>query len=345
MDITRRQFSQSFTFLMFSKAFERLGYYAMRAILVLYLVDVANGPGWQHADALELYATFTIVVLACQLLGGLLADLLLGTRKVLLLGAAALLLGYALLATGEAAVVYPGVGLIALGSGCFASSHLALIGQLFCERQEKLDSAMILNSFLINLAAMLSGILVGIAISQYSWSGGFLFAALAQLLSLGCILFILGKLPAVTGARSLDADASDWPKRDLLWIIAVLAVGALSMFVGDLHLDGLQADSLLISNGAIIVMALALIFFGPLFWFKPSASIPKLLLIVALYILAYFCSGLISDPDSAMVWLFVVAAGLVQALLYPLAMSVLLQRANPKYLATTLAVAAMLLSA
>lgn len=55
-------------FLLFTtELWERFSYYAMRAILVLYLVDKVqseggHGLGWTQADAISLYGTFTGLV-------------------------------------------------------------------------------------------------------------------------------------------------------------------------------------------------------------------------------------------------------------------------------------------
>lgn len=68
-------------FLLFTtELWERFSYYAMRAILVLYLVDkvqsneAGGGLGWSQADALSLYGTFTGLVYLTPLIGGWLAS-------------------------------------------------------------------------------------------------------------------------------------------------------------------------------------------------------------------------------------------------------------------------------
>ena len=67
-------------FLLFTtELWERFSYYAMRAILVLYLVDKVyseggKGMGWTQGDALSMYGTFTGLVYLTPLIGGWLAD-------------------------------------------------------------------------------------------------------------------------------------------------------------------------------------------------------------------------------------------------------------------------------
>ncbi len=78
-----------------SEMWERFGYYGMRALLILYLVDhfvfadnVANG----------LYGAFTSLVYLTPLIGGLIADQYFGSKKAVKFGAILMSAGYLLLA-------------------------------------------------------------------------------------------------------------------------------------------------------------------------------------------------------------------------------------------------------
>jgi POT family proton-dependent oligopeptide transporter len=80
-----------------TEAWERFGYYGMRALLVLYLVKhfvfadrVANG----------LYGAFTSLVYLTPLIGGLIADRYLGSKKAVKFGALLMSVGYLMLAFG-----------------------------------------------------------------------------------------------------------------------------------------------------------------------------------------------------------------------------------------------------
>ncbi len=88
-----RQLALLFT----TEMWERFGYYGMRALLILYLVEhfifadrVANG----------LYGAFTALVYLTPLIGGLIADQYLGSKKSVKFGAVLMSAGYLLLAFG-----------------------------------------------------------------------------------------------------------------------------------------------------------------------------------------------------------------------------------------------------
>ena len=91
---------------------ERFSYYGMRAFLVLYLVKALK---WPDADATGLYGTYTSLVYLTPLIGGYLADRLIGTRRSLVLGAVIIALGHFCLAFDAMPMFYAGLALIMVG--------------------------------------------------------------------------------------------------------------------------------------------------------------------------------------------------------------------------------------
>ena len=77
--------------LFFAEMWERFSFYGMRALLVLYLT--------QHflfgdEEAQGLYAAYASLVYLAPVLGGLIADKYLGSRKAVTIGALLLVLGH-----------------------------------------------------------------------------------------------------------------------------------------------------------------------------------------------------------------------------------------------------------
>src|SRR6185437_16829530 len=110
-------------FMLFAtEMWERFSYYGMRALLVLSMVaavDSANpGFGWSRADALEFYGTYTGFSYFAPLIGGWLADNLLGQRRAVVLGAFIMAAGQFILSASIAKdlnLFY--IGLVVLISG------------------------------------------------------------------------------------------------------------------------------------------------------------------------------------------------------------------------------------
>ena len=134
-------------FLLFgTEMWERFGYYGMRAILVLYLVALVQegGFGWSNADALSLYGTFTMAVYITPLLGGWLADNVLGQRKAIILGGLLMAAGHftmgiphSYLAGQQENVFYIGLTLLCLGNGLFKPNISTMVGDLYKEGDQQ----------------------------------------------------------------------------------------------------------------------------------------------------------------------------------------------------------------
>ena len=68
--------------LFFTEMWERMSYYGMRALLVLFMVDqVRGGMGLKDAEAAAIYGLYTAGVYVAALPGGWIGDRLLGARR------------------------------------------------------------------------------------------------------------------------------------------------------------------------------------------------------------------------------------------------------------------------
>ncbi|WP_333609316.1 peptide MFS transporter [Arsukibacterium sp.] len=197
-------------FLLFgTEMWERFSYYAMRALLVLYLVDTVHsqggGLGWDQASALKLYGTFTMLVYVTPLLGGWLADHLLGQRLAIILGSILMALGQFSLALPhhwfagiELYPFYAGLALLILGNGLFKPNISTMVGDLYAAGDRRRDGAFTIFYLGINAGMFLAGISVGIVIDQFgfqhtvngdlvhvrNYQAGFLLAGLGMILAL-----------------------------------------------------------------------------------------------------------------------------------------------------------------
>src|SRR5262245_16607949 len=77
---------------------DRFSYYGMRAFLVLFLTSTAGGFGWSKESASHLYGWYTGLVYLTPLLGGYLADRVLGTHRAIIIGSVVIASGHFCLA-------------------------------------------------------------------------------------------------------------------------------------------------------------------------------------------------------------------------------------------------------
>ncbi|MCF7482645.1 peptide MFS transporter [Vibrio sp. J1-1] len=181
-------------FLLFgTELWERFSYYAMRAILVLYLTDTTmnGGLGWSTKDALDLYGTYTGLVYITPLIGGYLADNYLGQRRSILLGGALMAIGQFTLALpadalglGYLHTFYLGLALLIAGNGLFKPNISTMVGDLYNEGDNRRDGAFTIFYMGINLGALLAGVVSGSVTDSFGWKAGFVAAGIGMLMSL-----------------------------------------------------------------------------------------------------------------------------------------------------------------
>lgn len=146
-------------FLLFStEMWERFSYYGMRALLILTLVaatESANpGFGMTNGDALILYGYYTGLVYAATLVGGAVADNLLGQRRSILLGGTLMAIGQFTLfaATPHSlSLFYVGLGFIICGNGLFKPNISAIVGDLYPQGDARRDGGFTIFYMGINL--------------------------------------------------------------------------------------------------------------------------------------------------------------------------------------------------
>src|SRR5271155_4817275 len=82
-------------FLFFTEMWERFSYYGMRALLILYMTQYFR---MSQKDASVINKVYTALVYVTPILGGLLADRLLGNRWAVIIGAVLMAFGHFMMA-------------------------------------------------------------------------------------------------------------------------------------------------------------------------------------------------------------------------------------------------------
>lgn len=176
--------------LFITEMWERFSYYGMRALLVLYLV---NSQHWTAEKAANLYGTYTMLVFLTPLIGGYLADRLIGTRRSLVLGGIIISIGHFTLAFPGEFAFYAGLTLIIIGTGFFKSNAATQVGQIYGPGDTRRDSGFTIYYMGVNLGAFLGPIVCGgLAQSpRFGWHYGFAAAGVGMVL--GLIVYLWGR--------------------------------------------------------------------------------------------------------------------------------------------------------
>lgn len=174
--------------LFFTEMWERFSYYGMRALLVLYLISEVTsdnpGLGWSKSDASSLYGWYTMLVYITPIIGGIIADKILGFRKAIIIGAVLMTLGHLSLAFEPMPAFYLGLGLLIIGNGFFKPNISSIVGQLYPEGSDKKDSGYTIFYQGINVGAFLGSILCGYLGETLGWHYGFGLAGIFMFIGL-----------------------------------------------------------------------------------------------------------------------------------------------------------------
>jgi len=248
---------------------ERFSYYGMRGLLVLYLVQsAAPGPdaagfvnpgrGWSRADASLLYGWYTGMAYLLPIVGGWIADRLLGTHRSMVVGGLVIALGHAVLAIsglgglGESAlgmsVFVFGLALIVIGTGHFKPCVSVMVGQLYGEGDPRRDGAFTIFYMGINLGAFLAAFVCGTLGERVGWHWGFGSAAIGMLAGLALYVSLRARLLGEIGAAPLGRANLSVPVA--FTAIAAAAIVAVAHHTGALATVG----TVLSSRGALALL-------------------------------------------------------------------------------------------
>ena len=147
---------RALAFIFFTEMWERVGFYTLMAILVLYMDKVL---GWSDARKGDFYGLFLALCYFVPLVGGWLGDKVFGRIRTVRAGAFLMALGYVglgLSGPGRVVPFYLGLLLIGLGTGIFKVNMAVLVGNLYAGRPELKDAGYNIFYMGVNLGAMVA---------------------------------------------------------------------------------------------------------------------------------------------------------------------------------------------
>ncbi|HEY5933482.1 MAG TPA: peptide MFS transporter [Kofleriaceae bacterium] len=194
--------------LFFTEMWERLSYYGMRAFLIIYMVTEVKkgGRGMSDVDAGLVMALYTSSVYLLSLPGGWIADAYLGQRRAVTVGAIGIMLGNGMLAVPIDGIFYPGLAMIALGTGLLKPNISTIVGQLYTAEDPRRDSGYTIYYMGINIGAFIAPLICGFLAQSDTfqlflanngidprWCWNFAFAAPAIGMALGLVWYTFGQ--------------------------------------------------------------------------------------------------------------------------------------------------------
>ena len=213
------------SYLFTTEMWERFSYYGMRALLVLYMIKYLFEPGrvenvigfatmrrsleflFGPLDvqplASQIYGFYTGLVYLTPVLGGLIADRVLGQRRTVIIGAALMAIGHFMMAF-EPLFLFA-LAFLILGNGAFKPNISTQVGALYQPGDPRRDRAFSIFYVGINLGAFLAPLICGTLGEEVGWHYGFAAAGVGMTLGLAIYLYASPMLPPDELTRSKAA--------------------------------------------------------------------------------------------------------------------------------------------
>ena len=205
---------------------ERFSYYGMKALLVLYMVKYLLQP--EHAQTVigfatlksgleflfgpldiqplssQIYGLYTGLVYLTPVLGGYLADRVLGQRRMVVIGAALMAIGHFMMAFEPLFLL--ALLVLILGNGAFKPNISTQVGTLYAPGDPRRDRAFSIFYVGINLGAFLAPLICGTLGEELGWHYGFGAAGVGMTIGLAIYLY------ASPHAAARCAKPRRWPQ-------------------------------------------------------------------------------------------------------------------------------------
>ena len=174
-------------YLCMTELWERFGFYVVQGMLVLFM---SKSFGFPDNVCYTIQGVFTALAYISPIIGGFIADRLLGFKFSIICGGLFLSAGYVMLALPNTELFYLSLATIIVGNGLFKPNVSSLLGTLYEHGDPNRESGFTIFYIGINLGAVLAGTSSGYIKDHFGWNAGFGLASAG--LILGLCMFMLG---------------------------------------------------------------------------------------------------------------------------------------------------------
>ncbi len=202
-----KEHPKGLAFIFFTEMWERLGFYTLMAILVLYMDKVLL---WSDSRKGDYYGIFLALCYFVPLLGGWIGDRVLGQLKTVKSGAVLMAFGYVGLALSSPSQVtsfYIGLILVAIGTGLFKVNMSVLVGNLYRDKVALKDAGFNIFYMGVNLGSVFAPLLATFVSAVFhSYNISFWICSVGLILAI--VVFQSGKSRLVEADNKLAARAA-----------------------------------------------------------------------------------------------------------------------------------------
>lgn len=181
------------TVLFLTNMWEQFSYYGMRALLVYYMTKQLL---LEQGTSSYIYGIYTAGAYFTPLIGGIVADRLLGKKRAIVIGGSVMALGHFMMTMEP--LFYVALATIAIGNGLFLPSLPSQIGDLYERGDPRAGRAYNVYYVGVNIGGFLAPLICGTLGEVYGWHYGFGAAGIGMVL--GLVIYLSGQryLPVQT---------------------------------------------------------------------------------------------------------------------------------------------------
>ena len=144
------------------------------SIYYMYYSISKGGLGRDHATAASIMAIYGSLVYMSGIIGGWIADRLLGSSRTIFWGGVLIMIGHLILALpGTVSTLFISMVFLVLGTGLLKPNVSSIVGDLYSETDTRRDSGFSIFYMGINLGALLSPFVIGTLGQKYNFHLGF----------------------------------------------------------------------------------------------------------------------------------------------------------------------------
>jgi POT family proton-dependent oligopeptide transporter len=219
---------------------ERFSFYGMQGLLAYYIYYSATdgGLGMSEAVATSIVGAYGGLVYLSSVLGGWVADRILGSEKTVITSAAVVMIGHLALSLLPGGLGL-GIGLvcIAVGSGSLKVTTSATLGDLYDLKDNRRDAAFSIYYMGVNIGGLIGPLLTS---AVWGWKGfhwGFGLAAV--LMAIGLVQYMLMRRHTVTEESSKPTnplsrrEATRWSLIGALGVLIIIAATMLGILTAE----------------------------------------------------------------------------------------------------------------
>ena len=238
--------------LFFTEMWERFSFYGMRVLLIQFLTAAVlkGGWAWSAEQAGALYGTYAMMLYLTPILGGIIADKHIGSRKAVIIGAIIMTIGHAAMAFDTQIMFFIGLSCLVIGTGFFKPNMPSILGEMYKDLPEKKDGAYTIFYMGVNAGAFFGMMLCGYIAETQGWHWGFGLAGIFMLLGTLQFAFakpLMGNLgildkskEAVEAKAATETDKRNpFTTKDYILIGIVAVIGFLYAFNDPLSKNGI----------------------------------------------------------------------------------------------------------